>query len=120
MRGGNSFVLAQAFRLSGFGRILKKYFDYDKDIVYGGYSAGICNIGTTLNGIHLVDDPEQHPYSEIDQIIWEGLNILNYAIVPHYKSDHGESEDIDKVVQYMIDNKIPFKVLRDGEVIIIE
>jgi hypothetical protein len=54
------------------------------------------------------------------QTIWEGLNILDYVIAPHYKSDHRESEDMDKAVEYMIDNKILFKALRDGEVIIIE
>jgi dipeptidase E len=51
---------------------------------------------------------------------WQGLNILDYVIAPHYKSDHRESEDMDKAVEYMIDNKILFEALRDGEVIIIE
>lgn len=46
--------------------------------------------------------------------------MLDYVIAPHYKSDHKESKDMDKVVEYMIDNKILFKALRDGEVIIIE
>jgi len=45
---------------------------------------------------------------------------VDYALVPHYKSDHKESNDIDRTITYMIDNKIPFKALRDGEVIIIE
>lgn len=48
------------------------------------------------------------------------MNILDYALVPHYKSEHPESEDVDKIIAYMIDSKIPFKALRDGEVIIIE
>lgn len=120
VRGGNSFVLAQAMKLSGFDEIVKKYFQNNKDVLYGGYSAGICVLGSTLKGIHLVDDPYQKTYGEEDQTIWEGLSILNYAIVPHYKSDHKESEDVDKVIEYMVDNKIPFKALRDGEVIIIE
>lgn len=120
VRGGNSFVLRQAMRLSGFDEIVKEYFINDKDILYGGYSAGICNLGTTLKGIHLADDPYQNPYGERYETIWEGLNILDYALVPHYKSDHKESKDIDRTITYMIDNKIPFKALRDGEVIIIE
>jgi dipeptidase E len=120
VRGGNTFVLAQAIRLSGFDKIIKKYFINNKDIVYGGYSAGICVLGPTLRGIHLVDDPYQKPYGEEYPTIWDGLGILEYAIAPHYKSDHKESEDIDKAVEYMVDNKILFKALRDGEVIIIE
>ena len=120
VRGGNTFVLAQAMKLSGFDEIIKNYHRDSKNIVYGGYSAGICILGPTLKGIHLVDDPNQKPYGEQHQTIWEGLNILNYAIAPHYKSDHKESEDMDKAVEYMIDHKILFKALRDGEVIIIE
>jgi dipeptidase E len=119
-RGGNTFVLAQAMRLSGFDEILKKYHKDRKNIVYGGYSAGICMLGPTLKGIQLVDDPDQKPYGEQHQTIWEGLNILDYVIAPHYKSNHNESEDIDKVVQYFIDKKILFKTLRDGEVIILD
>lgn len=120
VRGGNTFVLAQAFKLSGFDNIIKQYYKDNKNIVYGGYSAGICILGPTLKGIELADDPSQKPYGEQYQTIWEGLHILDYAVAPHYKSDHPESEDIDKYVKYMTDNKIPFKALKDGEVIIIE
>lgn len=77
-------------------------------------------MGPTLRGIHLVDDPNQKPYGEQYQTIWEGLGILDYVIVPHYKSDHPESNDVDKVVEYLIASKTPYKTIRDGEVIIIE
>lgn len=120
VRGGNVFVLAQAMRLSGFDVIVKEYYKDNKDILYGGYSAGVCILGPTLKGIHLADDPNQKPYGEEYQTIWAGLHILEYVIAPHYKSDHPESEDIDKAIEYMINNKIPFKALKDGEVIIIE
>lgn len=120
VRGGNTFVLAQAMRLSGFDEIVKRYYRDNKDILYGGYSAGVCILGPTLKGIHLADDPDQKPYGEEHQTIWEGLHILDYAIAPHYKSDHQESKDIDRSIEYMIENKIPFKALKDGEVIIIE
>lgn len=120
VRGGNCFVLLQAMRLSGFDKIIKDYFKNNKDIVYGGYSAGICILGPTLKGIHLTDDPSQKPYGEEYNAIWEGLGILEYVIAPHYRSNHPESEDIEKSIQYMIDNKILFKALKDGEVIIVE
>jgi dipeptidase E len=61
VRGGNVFVLAQAMRLSGFDEVIKNYHRNKKNIVYGGYSAGICILGSTLKGIHLVDDPGQRP-----------------------------------------------------------
>ena len=60
------------------------------------------------------------PYEECKEILWEGLGILDHIILPHYKSDHPESADIDKEVEFCKRNNIPFKTLRDGEVIIIE
>ncbi|MDN4607671.1 Type 1 glutamine amidotransferase-like domain-containing protein [Sporosarcina highlanderae] len=120
VRGGNTFVLAQAMKLSGFDEIVKKYYEEKKEILYGGYSAGACILGPTLKGIHLADDPDQKPYGDEHQTIWEGLHLLDYVIAPHYKSDHPESEDIDKSIEYMVENKILFKALKDGEVIIVE
>ena len=67
-----------------------------------------------------MDDLTVKPYGNKSKIIWEGLGILNYSIVPHYKSDHLESEDVDKVVKYMKKEGMAFKTLRDGEVIIID
>ena len=55
-RGGNTFVLAQAMKLSGFDEIIKKYHRMKKNIVYSGYSAGVCILGPTLKGIHFADD----------------------------------------------------------------
>jgi dipeptidase E len=67
-----------------------------------------------------VDDHDDFPYPENSETIWEGLGVFNYGLLPHYDSDHFESEAIGKEVQTCIDNKWLFKSLRDGEVIIIE
>jgi len=119
VRGGNVFVLRRAMKLSGFDNILKNLID-KSNILYGGYSAGVCVLAPTLRGIELIDDANVNPYGDQKEIIWEGLGILDYSIVPHYKSDHPESDKVNKVIDYMIDNKILFKALKDGEVIIIE
>jgi len=118
IRGGNTFVLRQAMKLSGFDNIIKN-IDRD-DFLYGGYSAGICVLAPSLKAIQQVDKPEIMPYEESKEVIWEGLGILDYIILPHYKSDHPESVDIDKEVEFCKKNNISFKTLRDGEVIIIE
>jgi dipeptidase E len=120
VRGGNTFVLAQAMKLSGFDKIIKKYHRIRKNIVYGGYSAGVCILGPTLKGIHIVDKPDQKPYGAHYPTIWEGLSILDNVVAPHYKSDHPESADIDKAIEYMRANAVPYRPLRDGEVIIVE
>lgn len=118
--GGNCFVLLQAMKSSGLDVIIKRFYKDKVDIVYGGYSAGVCVLGPTLKGIHLADDPNQKPYGEQYDVIWDGLGILDYVIVPHYQSDHFESETMEKSVQYLIKNKILFIALKDGEVIVIE
>ena len=53
------------------------------------------------------------------EAVWNGLGILPYSIAPHYKSDHPESDLIDKLVEYFIKEKIPYKTLSDGDAIII-
>lgn len=60
------------------------------------------------------------PYPEIREPILEGLGVLPYMVLPHYKSDHPESAAIDREVEYCITEKIPFVVLRDGETLIFE
>ena len=120
VRGGNAFVLLRAMRKSGFDTILNHLVKKD-NLLYGGYSAGICVLAPTLRGIDLVDDPKVCPYGE-DNFgdIYKGLGILKYSIVPHYRSDHPESEKMEEVVGYMKENAIPFKTLCDGEVILVE
>jgi dipeptidase E len=117
--GGNTFVLRQAMRLSGFDVIIKER-SQDKNFLYAGYSAGICILSKSMYSLHIVDEPYDYPYPQIKETIWDGLGFFDYGFLPHYDSDHPESEDIGKTVQYCIDNKILFKALRDGDVIVIK
>jgi len=119
VRGGNTFILRQAMRLSGFDSIFKDLLQRD-DFVYAGYSAGICVLAPDFRALQIVDDPTDHPYEEQKETIWEGLGFLDRIILPHYKSDHPESADIDKEVEYCKQNNISFNTLSDGEVIIIK
>lgn len=119
VRGGNVFILQRAFKYSGADQAIKQLLETDK-IVYGGYSAGIDVLTPTLKGIELVDDPYQIPDQYNSEIIWDCLGLLTYSVAPHYKSDHPESADIDKSVQYFIDNHMTFIALRDGEAMVID
>ncbi len=116
--GGNTFILRQAMKLSGFDIIFKELLNRE-DFVYSGYSAGICVLAPDFKALQIVDDPTDKPYEEQQETIWEGLGFLDYIILPHYKSNHPESPAIDKEVEYCRKKHIPFKTLRDGEVIII-
>lgn len=117
--GGNTFVLRQAFRLSGFDRILKDLVRR-KGILYGGYSAGICILAPTLKGIDIMDDPSAKPYGKKCETVWDGLGIIDYSIVPHYKSDHPESSMASKAAAFMLENGMQFRTLKDGEAISIQ
>lgn len=117
VKGGNAFVLRRAFLQSGADTIIKDLLTSDL-LVYGGYSAGIDMLTPSLRGTELVDDPNAVPEGYNPEIIWNCLGILPYAVAPHYKSDHPESAAVDKSVEYLINNHIPFIALRDGEVIV--
>lgn len=117
--GGNTFILRRAMKKSGLDEILREKVS-DKNFIYGGYSAGSCVVTPTLKGLEFMDDPNVVPDGYKDEVIWEGLGLVDYFIVPHYKSGHPESSDADKTVKYLEENNIPFKTLRDGEVIISE
>ncbi|HET9236542.1 MAG TPA: Type 1 glutamine amidotransferase-like domain-containing protein [Oligoflexus sp.] len=112
--GGNAFVLRKAMEHSGFDRLLLSKLN-SKYLVYGGYSAGVCVLCPTLDGIHLVDRPDVIPSGYHGEPIWEGLGILKYCVAPHYASEHHESHLIDEAIQYFIDNKRLFIALKDGE-----
>lgn len=117
--GGNVFVLRQAMRLSGFDTILREIL-VRKDFVYGGYSAAGCVLSPSLDAYQLVDNANDTPYAESKDIIWDGLGLIDFAFLPHFDSDHPESKDIAKEVVYCTKHKIPFKAIRDGEVLILE
>lgn len=119
IRGGNVFVLRQAMKLSGLDVVLTKFAKEDNDILYGGYSAGVCVLSPTLKGLELVDDITKLPYPQLQETIWEGLGIIDYSVVPHYQSDHPEYHLVDQVVELYDSNGTPFKTLKDGQAIII-
>ena len=112
--GGNTFALRKAMQLSGFDAFLK-VCSAKKDYLYGGYSAGICVLAPNLKGLHLVDEPV-NPYNQ-DEVIQEGVGLLEFLPLPHYQSDHPESVLIDQAVSYCKEHQIAYQTLSDGDVI---
>jgi dipeptidase E len=119
LRGGNSFVLRRAMKASGFDRVIRVLLENDA-IVYGGFSAAIAVLTPSLRGVDLIDDPNSVPEGYDPAILWEGLGLLPYAIAPHYQSEHPESAAMEAVVRYYVDHRMPFRVLRDGEAIVVD
>lgn len=115
--GGNAFTLRRAMRQSGFDRLIVQMLDRD-DIVYGGFSAGAVVAAPTLEGIELMDDPGEHPAGYRPEVVWEGLGLIDHAIIPHYRSQHPETRAAELASKHLAARRVPFRALRDGEVIV--
>ena len=115
--GGNVFVLRQAMKLSGLDTILTM-LRYDPDFLYAGYSAAGCVLAPSLEPYKVVGDATETPYPQLDEVIWDGLGFVDFAFMPHYKSDHPETEAIDRGIEYCEEHGIEYKAVSDGEVLI--
>ena len=81
--GGNVFLLATAYRLSGFDEILREDLARDK-YAYGGFSAGIMAICKTIRFYghdHLV--PERVPEIYGVDAVLDGVGLVDYQLIPH-------------------------------------
>lgn len=110
--GGDTFTLRNAMYASEFDRVICDLLAKDA-LVYGGYSAGSVVLCPSLRGLESVDNPKNMPQGYPQTIQWDGLNILPYAIAPHYGNPA-----IEPLVQYYIQNRISFQPLHDSNVII--
>lgn len=118
INGGNTFLLRRAMKQSGFDTVIIKLIK-ENAIVYAGFSAACCVLHKDLDGIELTDDPNTISEGYDKEIVWDGLSLVDFAMVVHYDSDHSESEMANEEIEYYKKNNIPYKTLRDGEVIII-
>jgi dipeptidase E len=116
--GGNVFVLRQAMKLSGLDEILTDLFKSKTNFLYSGYSAAGCVLAPSLKPYQVVGDATETPYKDQASVIWEGLDLVDFAFMPHYKSDHPETEAIDRGINYCEEHSIKYKAVRDGEVLI--
>lgn len=119
VHGGNAFLLRRAYKQSGFDEILKKRLAEDT-LVYAGYSAAVVVVTPTLKGVDIVDDPAIVPEGYENAVELSGLGFIPYVVAVHYKSEHPESELIDQYITYCEKNSLPYKTLRDGEVMIVD
>jgi len=114
--GGNSFVLRRAMALSGFDIAATQHLETG-NIAYGGFSAGAVVAAPSLRGIDLMDGPDKVPDGYQKEVVWNGLNWIDFSIVPHFQSDHPEAEEANLAKDFFANNGIPYRTLADGEVI---
>lgn len=115
--GGNVFVLRQAMYLSGLDKIIIGQKN-NPNFLYSGYSAAGCILATSLEPYSVVGDPDIHPYLQLQDTIWEGLGLVDFAFMPHWQSVHPESAAIERGIRYCEKHGIKYKPVRDGEVLI--
>lgn len=113
--GGNVFVLRQAMKYSGFDEFLLEISN-NPNYMYIGYSAGSCVLCNNLTILDIVDEPISF-YKNSD-VIYDGIGLIDYLIIPHYKSNYHKSYLIDETVEKCKKENIEFKTITDGDVII--
>jgi dipeptidase E len=116
VRGGNVFVLRAAMARSGADQVLPELI-HSEQLVYAGYSAGPCVLAPSLRGLELCDDA-----GAVDgEVIWDGLGVLDHAIVPHLDSPgHPETELLAKVAELYDRTGVPHVKLIDGQALVID
>ncbi|MGI5330898.1 Type 1 glutamine amidotransferase-like domain-containing protein [Actinomadura nitritigenes] len=119
-RGGNAFVLRHALARSGADAALTGLLGRDA-LVYAGYSAGGCVLAPSLRGLEACDDPDAVTRVHGDPPLWDGLGVLDHALVPHVDSpDHPESAVLTAVAARYRSEGVPHRPLRDGQVLVID
>lgn len=116
VRGGNVFVLRAAMARSGADQLLPDLIRSEQ-LVYAGYSAGPCVLAPSLRGLELCDDT-----TAVDgDIIWDGLGVLDHAIVPHLDSPgHPETELLAGVAELYDRTGVPHVKMRDGQALVVD
>lgn len=111
--GGNTFVLRYIMQKSGFDVAIKNALRLN-EILYAGWSAGAMVAGPTIDGSQCMDDPELAEVQVLD-----GLKLIDYAIIPHCDSEkYGETAK--EYETHLINKDIPYKMLNDDQVLIID
>jgi dipeptidase E len=114
---GNAFVLRRAMKKSRFDTVALDLLGRD-NLIYAGDGAGAVVAGPTLRGVELVDDPFEVPDGYDEYLVWGGLGLTRFTIVPHFRSNHPESAGAEKLVNYLRARRLPYRGLSDGEVVV--
>lgn len=115
--GGNTFFLRKAFAYSGLDEILVDMVGQDK-VAYGGSSAGSIIVTPSLRGTEHGDNPEVVPHGYKNEIIWEGLNLVPFYVVPHYQSDWWGKE-ANLMIEYLKSKNLEYYALKDGQAVLV-
>lgn len=95
--GGNVFVLRKTMKYSGFDIFLNK-ISFNPNYLYIYYSTGSYILSKNLKVLDIVDEPINF-YNDNDKISYEGIGLVDYVFIPHYKSNYHKVNLIEEVVK---------------------
>jgi len=130
VRGGNTFVLRAQLARSGGDRVLTDLVR-GGSLAYAGYSAGACVMAPSLVGVDSADDPAEVPPTCGVGPRWDGLGLVEFAIVPHCPPvdgvDPGTGPDMAnpgdesaRMVEACRAAGVPYRCLTDDQAIVMD
>lgn len=120
VRGGNVFTLRHVLRISGADHYIVDALVRDS-VVYAGYSAGPCVLAPSLSGLELCDDATEVTRLYGVEPTFDGLGVLDFAIVPHVESpEHPESGVLTMVAKRYRQLGVAHRTLRDGQALVVD
>ena len=114
---GNAFILRRAMKQSQFDRVATDLIERD-NLIYAGEGAGAIVAGPNLRGLELCHDPFEVPDGYNEYLVWSGLGLTTFTIVPHFRSNRPESAGAERLVNYLRARRLPYRALSDGEVVV--
>lgn len=130
VRGGNTFVLRAQLARSGGDEVLPRLLRTGV-IAYAGYSAGACVMAPSLVGVDSADDPgEVAPTCGVEPR-WDGLGLVDFAIVPHCPPVGGNPQDpvpdtanpgdeSARMIEACRAAGVPYRCLTDDQAIVVD
>lgn len=111
--GGNTFVLLEHMRKSGFADQIAKRIE--EGLVYIGSSAGVVAATPDIMYAAALDDPSKADLGND----FSGLGLIDYAVIPHI--DHIEyGEPCQKLYHRMVEKGYEVQPLKDDQVIYVK
>lgn len=111
--GGNTFYLLEKARESGFDKTAKEFVE--KGVIYVGSSAGATLAGPNIEPVKPFDNPAEAPGLKS----FEGLNLVDFIILPHF-GEEKYKQKYEEIVREYSEKGYKLITLTDNQAVIVE
>lgn len=119
VRGGNTFVLMSQLARCGADVAIADRVARGS-LVYAGYSAGACVAQRSLRGVEAADDPADVAATTGVDVTWDGLGLVDVALVPHHRSILDEDGASESMVARYRSERTDYLTLTDDQVYLVD